>query len=307
MTTTLNGTQAPVTRRPTSNAARIVDWRRRPEPFNASWEDRAACYNRPADWWDGDDRDLTEKARAVCLSCPVLDACLRDRMRDEGHELGFRYAVRGGLTGPERIQLYVESPTLAGLDAEESRLLALEAVATGRKVAEIAGEGVPSVTVRLAARLAGEPVPVATVELPGDSGLRRALSRAADIMRLAGQGESAAQIATGFGLARCAVESVMKLYQDAAVAPELEAGVDAIDEWLAGRDVALSAEERLVALRRAMQMGRSFQAVDRARGLRPGTTKSWLARQRRAYRERGLECPVPTLEEFRQQSMEVAA
>lgn len=306
-TQTLNGTISPVTSRPVPRAANTPDWRRRPETATPSWEDRAACFNRPEEWWDGDDAAKTARARATCRTCPVLDKCLQERMQSEGHELGYRYAVRGGLTGAERVQLYVENPTLQDLDAEESRLIALEAVELGRPAADVALEGTAAVTVRLAARLAGEPVPVMAAEVPGDSALRRALSRAVDIMQLVSEGEASRTIAARLGLRRASVESVMKLYQDADVLPARGGFADAMDEWLAGQDVSLSAEERLVALRRAVLAGRSFSSVDRVRGLKSGTTKSWVARQRRSFREKDLVFPVPTLEEMRQQNLEAAA
>lgn len=44
------------------------------------WNDRAACQNYPAEWWDsestrGVQKDFSE-ARRVCESCPVREQCL---------------------------------------------------------------------------------------------------------------------------------------------------------------------------------------------------------------------------------------
>lgn len=146
------------TRRPSTVAAPTNDWRRRPEVLHEGWETRSACYNRPESWWDGDAPDTTERARAVCLSCPVLAECLDAQMRMEKNLLWSRSLVRGGLTGPERIQLCLDERIDGEYDAEEARLLALEAGAYGQRVVRIAGPEVSVSTRRLAARLAGETV-----------------------------------------------------------------------------------------------------------------------------------------------------
>lgn len=148
------------TRRVTTLAALpSTDWRRRPASLTNSWEHRSACYNRPASWWDGDDAVQAARARRACLSCPVLQECLAAQMNAEESVLGSQPMIRGGLTGPERAQLLLDERIDGAYDAEEARLLALEAGAYGRPVAEVTESGVSVVTLRLAGRLAGEIVP----------------------------------------------------------------------------------------------------------------------------------------------------
>jgi hypothetical protein len=151
---------ATATRRVTTLAALpSTDWSRRPASFTNSWEHRSACYNRPEAWWDGDDAVQAVRARQACLSCPVLQECLAAQMDAEESVLGSQPMIRGGLTGPERAQLLLDERIDGAYDAEEARLLALEAGAYGKPVAEVAESGVSVVTLRLAGRLAGEVVP----------------------------------------------------------------------------------------------------------------------------------------------------
>lgn len=203
--------------RPRSYAAHTADWRRRPAPATSSWRNRAACYNRPESWWDGDNDTLTARARQICLTCPVLTECLGEQMQDEASTMWNRTLVRGGLTGPERTQLFLDEREGGPADPEEARLLALEAEAFDRPVTELAVEGASVPTLRLAARLAGERVPgrvlPSGVELRGGTSLERAFRRAEDIMRWRGEGMSMKQIASTLRIGRQSIEVVVRTYR----------------------------------------------------------------------------------------------
>lgn len=49
----------------------------RDQPRTTSWRDRAACIHDDSDVWTADKPDPYEAARAkaICVQCPVLDAC----------------------------------------------------------------------------------------------------------------------------------------------------------------------------------------------------------------------------------------
>lgn len=309
--TTLNDTTAPVTRRPGGRAANVVDWRRRPEPANPSWEDRAACLNRPEEWWDGDSPVDAEKARRTCLSCPVLETCLRERMEEEGDTAWARYGIRGGLTGGQRIQLFVDEWSDGPYDAEEARLIALEAEAVGRPAAAVADGTVGETTVRLAARLAGEQVaprklPSAT-ERRGGTAVERAFAQAGEIMQMRQDGVSVKEIGKRLTLGRAALDEVLRAYRKfEKPAPQEPAGEPDLDAWLKGEDIFLTSEQRLEALLRAVMDGKSYRDLDQVRGLQPGTTQSYVSRQRRLYRERGEVFPIPYERELKQQMEEAA-
>lgn len=284
---------------------------RRPEPFTTSWEDRAGCYNRPESWWDGDNDVETVSARKTCLGCPVLEQCLGERMREEGDDVDARYGIRGGLTGPQRIQLYVERPDGGDYDAEEARLIALEAVHTGRPVADIAPEDATQTTVRLAARFAGEPQPIVVGNLPSDSGLRRALRRAADVMAWRDRGMSVATIAHQLGVGTKTIDMVIHTYRESPL-ERIPGGVgreQAVAAWLRGEDVLCTLEERLEAVRQELESGKTFLQIDEGRGVKPRSTRTWVSWHRREYRRTGREFPIPMLRNLKltAASMEAAA
>lgn len=198
--------------RPTAASS---DWRRRPEAFTPRWADRSACYNRPPAWWDADTASAATRARTECLSCPVLVECLTAAMDREASTMWNRTVVRGGLTGQERVQLQIDAWDAGPYDAEEARLLALEALESGRPVSELAQE-VTETTLRLGQRLAGQHVDrkeiPAAVELAGGRALDRAFGRAEDIMRWRAEGLSQKRICARLGMGRTAVAAVLKAY-----------------------------------------------------------------------------------------------
>lgn len=295
MTTTVNGTTDPKTRRLTSLAARTAVWRRRPEVANPSWENRAACIGQPVKWWDGDNDAATVKARAVCLGCPVLETCLRDRMTEEGQTVWHRYGIRGGLTGAERIQLFVDEWADGPYDAEEARLIALEANAVGRRAAAVADAGVGETTVRLAARMAGEtvaPKPLPSVaERKNGTAVERAFAQADEILRMRQEGMSTKDIGKQLTLGRAALDEVLRAYRELSHPIPEASGEDDLADWLRGGNVKLSNEQKLEAICRAVKDGKSFQQVDRDRGVAHATTAKFVGRQRKAYTERGQEFP----------------
>jgi hypothetical protein len=187
----------------------------RPEPFTSGWEDRSACYNRPEAWWDGDDPQLTDRARTVCRSCPVLAECLGEQMRREKTNVWARNSIRGGLTGMQRVQLCIDEQQDGPYDAEEARLLALEAVAYGMPVVDLAGEGVSASTRRLAARLAGEEVEDRQpVKLRKDTtAVERAFRHAEQIMQWRAEGVSRQEICARMRIGRRPVDQVIRTYQ----------------------------------------------------------------------------------------------
>lgn len=162
---------------------------RRPVTAKPTWRDRGACLNRRESWWDAEGTspialENIGRARKECRGCPVLVQCLDSTMRAEGSSAD-RYLTRAALTGPERADLDRETKELGPYDAEEARLLALEAEVSGRPVEEIAArEGADAATTRLALRVLGlEPEPWTRI-----AGLRLAEERGADIARLVDEG-----------------------------------------------------------------------------------------------------------------------
>lgn len=59
-------------------------YERRPPPSgDRSWRVRASCRGRdPSPWFSGQ-QEQVDKARAVCMACPVRSACLVDRLEWE--------------------------------------------------------------------------------------------------------------------------------------------------------------------------------------------------------------------------------
>lgn len=280
-------------------AAVTGDWSRRPQTLNGSWEDRAACYNRPESWWDGENDAETAKAKETCLSCPVLAQCLTRRMAEEGSVQWTRYGIRGGLAGVQRTQLFLDEREDGGYDAEEARLLALEAKEFGMAVTDIAPEDTGTTTLRLAARLAGEKLesrkPAGVAELRGGSADERAFQRAEDIMRWREEGVPVRDIGPRLGLGRRSVDAVLKAYKGMAkdaAAVEQQASDQDIELFLSGKDIRLTATQQLAAIAVAVQHGKSYLEIDRGRGVPRDTTAMFVSRQRKSYAKRGKPFPV---------------
>jgi WhiB family redox-sensing transcriptional regulator len=71
-------------------------------PADASWREDAACQTTDPDLFfpEPSDHVTAAKAIAVCETCPVTDACLRDAL-----VTGDEYGIRGGLTPQHRAEL----------------------------------------------------------------------------------------------------------------------------------------------------------------------------------------------------------
>lgn len=275
----------------------ISDWRRRPEALAEAWENRAACYNRPEEWWDGDTPAATEKARAVCLSCPVLAECLGEQMRNERSQLWSRTLIRGGLTGPERIQLCLDERADGAYDAEEARLLALEAGAYGEPIADIAEDGVSASTLRLAARLAGEAVekrtPAAVDSARPGTAIERAFQKAEDILQWRDAGLTMKQIADALNLTRDVVQKVVHAYRDMGGERQAkDPNQYVIDAYLAGDPVSVEPEQQLAAIAAGVTRGMSYLQIDRVRGIPKDSTSQFVSRMRKRYSKQGREFPV---------------
>jgi transposase len=292
----------PPTRRDRTDAAPTADWSRRPEALTARWEDRSACYNRPQEWWDGDDPKLTQKARAACVGCPVLAECLGEVMQQERSVIWSRAAVRGGLTGAERVQLFLDQREHGPYDAEEARLLALEARAYRRPVADVVDSEVSVSTLRLAERLAGEKVPVrkppSATELRGGTAKERAFGRAQDILEWREAGMTVKAIAAELRMGRDTIQDVLRAFTDLAEDgddPAEETGeLDPrlLAEFLADYDTVLPLDMQVLAVAEAVKGGMSYPDIDKARQVSRGYTASFVSRQRKRYEREGREFPV---------------
>lgn len=287
------------TGRLTNPAALTADTRRRPETLTTRWEDRSACYNRPEEWWDGDDPKLTEKARAVCASCPVLAECLGQVMDQEKSVLWSRSGVRGGLTGPERVQLFLDQREHGPYDAEEARLLALEARTYGLLAAEVADDEVSVSTLHLARRLAGEDVPMrkppSAVELRGGTAKERAYSRAQDILEWREAGMTVKAIAAELKIGRETVHDVLQAFSDLAQddsEDEGELDPRVLVDFLSGPDTVLPIDMQVLAIANAVKRGMSYPDIDASRKVTKGYTATFVSRQRKRYEREGREFPV---------------
>lgn len=285
------------TGRPTTPAAAA-----RAETLRSSWQNRSACYNRPTEWWDGDRKDSTGRARNVCRSCPVLADCLSDTMKEERSVLWSRTTVRGGLTGPERVQLFMDRLDYGAYDAEEARLLALEAVVLRRPVSA-GDEEVSKATLRLARRLAGENVPVrkppSAVELRGGTAKERAYRRAQDILEWREAGMTVRAIAAELRMGRETVQDVLRAFSDlvkeGSDGDEAEAAglnPQVLEEFLSGPDTFLPVDMQILAIADAVSKGMGYPQIDAARKLPKGHTASFVSRQRKRYEREGREFPV---------------
>jgi transposase len=291
-------TMTPPTSRATNQAARTADVRRRPETLTDRWEVRSACYNRPEAWWDGENAETTAKARTVCVGCPVLAECLGQVMEQEKSVLWSRSGIRGGLTGRERMQLFLDQREHGPYDAEEARLLALEGRATGQPVS---ADDITVSTLRLAGRLAGEDVPErkppSAVELRGGTAKDRAFSRAQDILEWREAGMTLKAIASELRMGRETVQDVLSAFAD------LTQGGDDGDEpttldpralvdFLSGPDTRLPVDMQVLAIADAVSRGMSYPEIDKSRGVSKGYTATFVSRQRKRYQRDGREFPV---------------
>lgn len=68
-----------------------------------TWRDEAACVGLFDLFFpEQGHNQLTQKAKAICVRCPVTDECLADALRfSQNAQMG----VRGGLSALERKQL----------------------------------------------------------------------------------------------------------------------------------------------------------------------------------------------------------
>lgn len=278
---------------------------RRPETLTPNWQDRSACYNRPEEWWDGDNAQLTGKARAVCLSCPVLAECLAEKMRQESRQTWSRSSVRAALTGPERTQLHVDEHVDGEYDAEEARLLALEAGAYGKPVAEIAEADVSVSTVRLAARMAGESVsPRSTDQVVKDSKVQEAFQHADQIMAWRDEGVSRRQICERLGVSQSAVNTVisscLSLVGESSGGKRTVQNIEDVDQvdvndYLNGQPVQLTDDQRLAAVVEGLRRGMRYPDIDRVQSLARATTAQFVSRLRKRYAKDGREFPITSM------------
>ncbi|MEU7435690.1 hypothetical protein AB0B07_33355 [Streptomyces sioyaensis] len=260
---------------------------RRAEYATPTWEARSACYNRPAQWWDWNAPALLqEKARAVCLECPVLAQCLAKAEATEGGHVAGRANVKAGLTGRQRDWLHRQKRRhgTSG-DAEEARLLALEAKVSGRPVEEIAArEGVEGVTLRLAVELMPKPQPEPATRYlqQGMTCRERVLASIDDVLEMRYAGASFDDVAAYVGVERKTVRRVIGEYLKghAVPAPKSRAEVQA----------AL-----LEQVRAHRRNGKTWTQIDVAMGQSKRWSSQYVARWRTAAAKRGEEIP-PELE-----------
>ncbi|CAM5507146.1 MULTISPECIES: helix-turn-helix domain-containing protein [Streptomyces] len=215
------------------SATRSVVPGRRPATATSDWRDRGGCVTRPAHWWDDDATpELQRKAREACLACPVFAECLKDAAQsDGGYDFG-RAHTKAGLVGKQRDWLYRHSRKYGPYDAEEARLLALEARVSGRTVEEIAArEGVKGPTARLAGRLLVGLVDNGDL-VDGDtqtvlSAADKVSARLEDILRWRREGVSLDHIAERIGVSRRVVTQTLKNYLGPDWAPGRKRGIAA--------------------------------------------------------------------------------
>lgn len=73
------------------------------DPSDERWWHQAACKGKPDHLFDsgGPGRlSRNHEGLAICRACPVREQCLQDALAT-----GDTYGIRGGLTGPQRIDL----------------------------------------------------------------------------------------------------------------------------------------------------------------------------------------------------------
>ncbi|MFJ2202436.1 hypothetical protein [Streptomyces violaceusniger] len=236
-------------------------------------------------WWDDDAApELQRKAREACLSCPVFAECLKDATAGEaGYDYG-RSQMQAGLTGRQRDWLYRHSRKYGPYDAEEARLLALEAKVSGRKVEEIAArEGATGPTVRLAARLLADPE-VGPVQTVGE----KVQQRMNEVLEWRDQGLSLDAIAALLDVSRRKLTQVMKEYLES-------------DDATRRRGPRRLSDEDAIVLAARRARGVSWNEMDVEEGLAPGTMLQRVCRWRRDAEQRGV--PIPSALEREQNKL----
>lgn len=92
----------------------VTRWRSRPiapdEPLPTTWQDQATCANAQVDprWFipADDGRTSYARGRAICMRCPVRDACLTDALtRERNARAEDRAGLWGGLSPEQRANL----------------------------------------------------------------------------------------------------------------------------------------------------------------------------------------------------------
>jgi len=221
-------------------------------------------------------------------------------MAQERSVVWSRSVIRGGLPGRERVQLYLDQREHGPYDAEEARLLALEAQAADQPVAELVEADVSLSTLRLAQRLAGEDVPARTPPCAADirdgTAKAKAYSQAQAILEWRESGMTTREIAGLLGVGREAVQEVVRSFTDlAASGGDDEAEPTLLAEWLSGPDLLLSNDQQVEMIAEAVRKGWSYPQIDEARKLSKGYTASFVSRQRKRYEREGREFPVKPL------------
>ncbi|MFE7780322.1 WhiB family transcriptional regulator [Streptomyces nigrescens] len=269
-----------LTGRPTTDAAPTA----RAATAKPTWEDKAACYNRPAQWWDWNaPAAMQEKARAVCLQCPVLAQCLAKADATEGSHVSGRANVKAGLTGKQRDWLFRQKRRhgTSG-DAEEARLLALEAKVSGRPVEDIAArEGVEGVTLRLAVELMPKSQPeLATKYLQQAMTCQeKVLASIDDVLDMRDAGVSFDAVAEYVGVDQKTVRRVVQDYLKGCVVPVTQSRAE----------VQAALLEQIIVHRRG---GMTWSKIDEVMGQSKRWSSQYVARWRTAAAKRGEEIPA---------------
>ncbi|MFE1767266.1 hypothetical protein ACFW81_23990 [Streptomyces angustmyceticus] len=266
------------TGRPTTQAAPPT----RAEYATPTWAIHSACYNRPTEWWDDDaPLEVQEKAKAACRGCPVLALCLDGVRALEGRDDVGRTNLVAALTGRQRDWLHRQARKHGAFDAEEARLLALEATVAGRPLREIADrEGVGGLTLRLAEKMlpavAEEPAPAVPVKglRPGE----KVLLRMEEVLGWRQEGASLDAIAGRVGVSRRTASDAIKKYL----------GMDELPALPTDRQ---SKEERIEEIAAHRRDGLSWVAIDELADLRKGTTYRFVSRWRDGMEARGEKVP----------------
>lgn len=258
----------------------------RGETATPTWRDRGACLNRPQEWWD-DEASLAQrtKARAACLECPVLAQCLTAAQATEKGRWVEPAGMKAGLTVEQRGWLQ-RAAKRGPYDAEEARLLALEATVSGRKVEDIAErEAVGGLTLSLAVRLVGPVPPLAQnpkrrpYRSTRLSPLERAAARVEDIVRWRQEGKALAVIAKELHVGKEAVKAALEVY----LAQHPEVSVPDRRRSPIG--------DRMEKIQQLREEGLGWQEIDVRLGLRDGMAYRTTVRWRNAAEERGE--PIP--------------
>lgn len=257
----------------------------RPE-YATHWESRAACLTEPTKWDDEATVEDARAARKTCLGCPVLAECLTKAMKVEAGHGASRSGMKAGLTAAQRdrLQRAVWRSSNGTYDAEEARLLALEAEVSGRPVAQIADrEGAAGVTRSLALLLAGDlaQAPRVSTTPPVSAKPKRpselAAERIEEIVAWREAGESLDEIGRRLEVSGETVRSTLLKHvggETLSSAPPMEDLMEQIAEY--------------------RKRGLSYQAIDNLMGVSTGATCRRVKRWREKA-EGGGEKPAAGL------------